>query len=192
MKLTKQQKKIVNDTEKFIAKRKNRFPKGEDMLAHNKNVEKFAVEIAKRYKNVKFFPLMLAAHLHDIGLSASNDHEKHAVVGYNVTKEYLKKYKLPVDQVELTALCTLNHRGDKKINKSLEEKIISSAAAMDFVDRSLFLFTEKCKEINYTDAVIWIKRVLSRIMERIELPEARRIIKPKYEAVKKIFELENI
>jgi hypothetical protein len=193
MNLTAQQKEIINNTKKFIEKRKNKFPKGEDMLSHNKNVEKFAIEISRKYKNIQIFPLMLAAHLHDIGLSESSDHEKHATIGYDMTKKYLEKYNLITsDQIELAALCALNHRGDKKIKRSIEERIISSAAAMDFVDRALFLFTEKCKHNEYKDAVIWIQKILNKIMARIELPEARKIIKPKYEAAKRIFELENI
>src|SRR3989339_287359 len=192
MHLTAQQKEIVNNTKKFVEKRKTRFPKGEDMLSHNKNVEKFAVEIYQGYKNIKIFPLILAAHLHDIGLSESSDHEKHAAIGYDMTKKYLRKYNfITSDQIELVALCALNHRGDKKTKRSIEEKIISSAAAMDFIDRSLFLFTEKCKHNKYNDSVAWIQKILNKIMTRIELPEARKIIKPKYNAAKRIFELEN-
>ena len=191
MGLTKKQQEIIHEIHDFVkneSKKKilidNVFEK------HILNVVNFSKKLSKKY-NANSFVVILAAYLHDIYHIQTRNHKIHEIEGSKFVKKYLKDFYISEEDINLVSLCILNHRGSKNSKKeSVEERIVASADAMDHIDRSTEMFFRLIKKgMAYEDALFWIRKKLKRSWEKIELEEARKIIKPKFEAAKVLFEI---
>jgi putative nucleotidyltransferase with HDIG domain len=188
MELSNKQEEIVKKVHDFVKEQsKDSVANGrlEVFKYHILNVKRFAEILADKYPANKFV-VIVSAYLHDLYYIQTGNHEVHEIEGAKFAREYLSKFDIPQQEIELIVGCILNHRGSKKSERQkIEEKIIACADAMDHIDRCLGLFY-----VGHTDfesAVKFMKGKLKRSWEKIELDEAKEIIKPKYEAAKILF-----
>ena len=149
------------------------------LLAEKLNADKEVVE--------------MAAYLHDIGRSIIKDNLKkfereneHHIIGEKDSKEFLKKLVYDKEFIEKVAHCVLTHRGRKGPEpKTTEAKIIACADAMAHFDTFLDLFeTFLGSSKSFEEALMHIKEKMQRDWnKKLTLPEAKEIVKEKYEAI---------
>jgi uncharacterized protein len=127
----------------------------------------------------------ISVYLHDIArLKGKPNHE---IEGAKMAEKILSKLGYPKPFIEKVRYCILNHRSSFKECKTLEAKILNSADAMAHFDNIPWMFwvaiREEKKELK--DAFEWVdKKVDKGWNNKIQLPEAREIARPKYEAAK--------
>jgi uncharacterized protein len=174
-------KKIVEIVEKEHTK--------EDVKYHIRFVVNSALKLAEIYKADKEI-VELACWLHDIarakGLEAGQDNNHH-IEGAKKTEDILKKLKYPKEKIDKVINCILAHRGSKEdyTPKTIEEKIVANADAMAHFDSFLNLFLEFVNPNNFEEGVELIKAKLERDWnKKLTLPEARELVKYKYDAIK--------
>jgi uncharacterized protein len=195
MELTEKQQEILEEIHNFVKSEsiKSGLDKEIDVFDyHIKNVVKFSEILAEKYSANKFV-VMVAAYLHDIIFIQTLDHKDHEITGSIFAREYLSKFNISQGEIDLIYLCILNHRGSKnQVKDSIEEKIVASADAMDHIDRCLMLFylNPISNTKSFTNAFKFIQGKIKRGWEKIELEEAKEIIRPKYDAAKILFQID--
>jgi HD superfamily phosphodiesterase len=143
--------------------------------------------------------VQVAAYLHDLGVSKkiagtdfSSKENDHHIVGAEEARKVLTKLNYPGDFVEKVVNCVLSHRGRKGPEPvTLEQKIIANADAMAHFDTFLDLFNFFATKTtsSFEEAVEEIYKKMKRDWEiKLTLPEAKEIVKPKYEAIMLILE----
>jgi uncharacterized protein len=188
-KLTKKQKEIISEVHDYVKKESEGFSDIDDVFEnHVMGVVKFSEQLADKYESNKFV-VILAAYLHDIIHLQTKNHKTHEIEGSKFVLDYLKKFNIPNEEINLVSLCILNHRGSKKNErKSVEEKIVSCADAIDHIDRCVEMFFRwAIYEKNYEKAMEFIRGKLKRSWKKLELPEAKELVRNKYEAAKILF-----
>ncbi len=190
MELSDGQQKIIKSVHEFVKNESLIFSEDDVFNNHILGVKDFAVQLSEIY-NANLFVTTLASYLHDIHYIRTKDHRIHEIEGAKFAIEYLKKYSLPIKDIELISKCILNHRGSKNsIRLSLEEKIISSSDAMDHINRIQHMFYRVSQKKSYEDSIDWIRKKIKRGWEKIELPVARAIIREEYEIAKIFFSVD--
>jgi uncharacterized protein len=130
--------------------------------------------------------LIIAAWLHDIG-SIIVGRENHHETGVKIAEKKLKELKYPIDKIELVKKCILNHRGSqRRSRKNIEEKIIADADALANFDNISGIFKAALVYENKTqeEARKSVLEKLERKWNQLHFEESRKIIKPRYIAVK--------
>lgn len=125
----------------------------------------------------------ISAYLHDV-TRILGDRENHHITGAKYAREFLKKYEIDTDKIQLIEKCIKNHRGsvDNK-RESIEERIIATADAMSHIEYPLPLFytwygKRKC---TIEEGALEIKQKLQRSWKKIEFDYKKEEIKSKYE-----------
>ena len=162
-------------------------------------VVKNAVFLAKKL-NADLEVVEVAAYLHDLGISKKimgdtyakeNDHH---IVGAEEARNILKELNYSEEFIDSVANCILSHRGRKGPEPiTIEQKIIANADAMAHFDTFLDLFTFFVTKTtgSFEEAVEEIYKKMKRDWEiKLTLPEAKELVKPKYDAI--ILLLENM
>jgi len=170
---------------------KEKYEEG-DFKYHISAVVKNAMLLAGRLKADKEV-VEMAAYLHDIARSLNREDVKefvkeniHHIEGAEQSKEFLKELGYDNEFIEKVAHCVLAHRGRAEPNpETLEAKIVACADAMAHFDTFLDLFNVFLKTADsFEDAVIRIEKKMQRDWEiKLTLPEAKEIVKEKYEAI---------
>lgn len=188
MDLDLKQEDIIRQVHEYVKAECKGFSEIDDIFEnHILNVERFAEKLADTYKANKFV-VMIAAYLHDITYVQTGDHSTHEIEGSVFVKEYLKRFNLKNEEIELISKCILHHRGSKHSErKTMEEKIIACADAMDHIDRCLHMFFLRIDKQNYQDSIKFMQGKLQRGWNKIELPKARDMVKAKYDAARVLF-----
>ena len=187
--LTKKQEEIIAQIHKFVKKECIGFASDDVFKNHILEVKNFAEKLAKAY-DANTFVVIIAAYLHDIYYIQTRDHSIHEIKGSEFSKKYLKKFYIPEKDIELIAKCILNHRGSKKRKRdSIEEKIIACADAMDHLNRFEHMFYRRSQDMEYEDAMEWMRGKMSRGWNKLELKKAKDMIRPRYEAAKIAFDI---
>jgi len=185
-KLTKNKQEIIKKIHNFVKKESEGFAEDDIFTNHILGVRDYAIILAKKYK-ANLFVVIIAAYLHDIYHLQTKDHSIHEIKGAEFSKNYLKKFKLPKEEIELISRCILNHRGSKKAKReTIEERIIACADAMDHINRFQQMFHRKSKVSNYEETIEWMKGKMQRGWNKLELKKARKIIKPRYKLAMKV------
>ncbi|MFH1971862.1 MAG: HD domain-containing protein [archaeon] len=134
--------------------------------------------------------IQLAGWLHDIG-SILYGREEHHITGARVAGEKLKSLEYPPDRIEMVKNCILNHRGSQDNDRNnLEERIIADADAMSNFDnlpglfKAAFVYEGKSQGEGRDS----VRNKLERKWNKLHFESSRRIIKPKYEAIKVLLE----
>jgi putative nucleotidyltransferase with HDIG domain len=134
----------------------------------------------------------IAAYLHDIGRSekemgeykAENDHH---IIGEQKTREILSGLGYDKGFIDKVAHCVLTHRGRKgPAPETLEAEIIANADAMAHFDAFLDLFRYFLAETatSFEEAVeVMSEKIQRNWNKKLTLPEAKEIVKEKYEAI---------
>jgi len=151
-------------------------------------VEKYAMMLAEKLGGDKEV-IELAVFLHDItrlgGLK-----EDHNVSGTKKAGKLLEELGYPDETIEKVKHCILTHRGDPG-PESLEAKILASADAMshfDIIPVLVWVALEK-NGFNLKESWEWVYEKIQRDWnKKILLPEAKDMVRDKYEASKTIFE----
>jgi uncharacterized protein len=149
-------------------------------------VVKYAKVLAKRSKADKEV-VELAALLHDIGV-IQGDKPNHHISGTKEAERILKKFNYPQEKIKRIKHCVFSHRASKSIKReSIEAKCVASADAMAHFDEIPQLFESAFIrfKLNPGEGKKWLLDKLERDWKKLT-PEARKLVKDKYEAIKLI------
>lgn len=153
---------------------------------HILSTVKYAKILAKRLGGDKEI-VELAALLHDIGV-IKGDSKNHHISGVKEAERILKKFNYSSEKIEEIKHCIFTHRSSQSIQrKNIEAKCIASADAMAHFDEIPQLFESAFTRftMNPGEGKQWIIGKLKRDWKKLT-PEARKICKAKYEAIKLI------
>ena len=135
--------------------------------------------------------VMLAALLHDYASVTNKEWvEKHHLVGARLAGEILEKYHYPSDKIERVKHAILTHRGSQKLKrKTLEAEILASADAMAHLAHvhSLFHLAYSIKKLETEEGRMFVLAKVKQSYQKL-LPEARKIIQPKHDAIVELLE----
>lgn len=182
-------KEIVRKVEKLV---EEECKKPANILGHAfwtyhiMSVVKYAKLLAKRLKADKEI-VELAALLHDIGV-VKGDKANHHISGMKEAEKILKKFNYPQGKIEKIKHCVFAHRASKSIKrKTIEAKCIASADAMAHFDEIPQLFESAFIRFKLSpeDGKRWLLAKLERDWKKL-IPEAKKIVKDKYKAIKLI------
>lgn len=156
---------------------------------HFEPMVKYADQLADEFGGDKEV-ILIAAWLHDIG-SIVFGREDHHITGAKIAEEKLKEIKYPPEKIELIKKCIFNHRGSKKFDRpTIEEKIVSEADTMSNFDNIAGIFKVALvhEHLNQDEAKKSVRKKLENKWDQLSFDESKKIIKPKYEAVKILLE----
>ena len=164
----------------------------EDYKYHILPVVEYSLLLAKRL-DADLEVVEISAYLHDIGRAIKRNEfvkeNEHHIIGAKETKKILKELGYDEEFIKKVEHCVLAHRGRKEPDpETLEAEIISCADAMAHFDTFLDLFSFFLKTTNsFEEAVIEVEQKIDRNWnKKLTLPEAKEIVKEKYEAIKLI------
>jgi predicted hydrolase (HD superfamily) len=133
----------------------------------------------------------ITALLHDYAsIKDKSMYEEHHVFGVIEAEKILKELNYPGDKIERVKECIIQHRGSVNIEKTTKESVcIASADAMSHIDQvpSLLHLAYCKKELNVNEGAKWVRDKIERSWNKL-CPEAKEIIKPKYESIKLILQ----
>ncbi|MCA9488137.1 MAG: HD domain-containing protein [Nanoarchaeota archaeon] len=131
-----------------------------------------------------------AALLHDIGRAEGivgkfNMDNEHHLIGEKEAEKILLGLNVDVELVEKIKHCVLTHRGRKgPTPETIEAKIVACADAMSHFDTFLDIFEWFTSTVDtFEEAVNLVDAKMRRNWDKKLLPEAKEILKEKYEAI---------
>jgi len=129
----------------------------------------------------------IAALLHDYASIKNKDfYEEHHLFGVKEAEKILKRFNYAQEKIEKVKHCVYTHRGAKTVRReTVEAKCVASADAMAHFDQipSLLYFAFVRLGMSVEDGKKWLRKKLERSWNKL-IPEAKKIIKDKYEASK--------
>ena len=129
----------------------------------------------------------LAALLHDYASVLNNDlYPEHHIHSTKLAEEILRRYNYPEERIEMVKHCIYAHRGSKDIpRETIEAEIVASADAMAHFDNvsSLLHLAFVSLGMGIDEGTKYVLGKLERDWRKM-MPEAREILKEKYEAIK--------
>lgn len=178
-------KKIAKIAETACKQKTNYFGCGV-WKHHILPVVKYSKLMAKKLKADEEI-VEIAALLHDYA-SVKNYklYEEHHIHGAELAEQILKKFNYPQNKIEQVQHCILSHRGSKALEKITKEALcVADADAMAHFDSisSLFYLAFFSHKMNIDEANDWLMQKLERSWKKLS-PQAKKIIKNKYEASK--------
>ena len=184
-------KVIIKKIKQIVKERHNE----KDFNYHILPVVKNAMFLAEKLNADKEI-VEASAYLHDIGRTFKgrkdfNPENEHHITGAKETKKILIGLGCKKDFIKKVENCVLAHRGRREPNpKTTEEKIISCADAMAHFDTFLALFEVFIVTTNsFEEAIKEIDKKMDRNWnKKLSLPEAKEIVKEKYNAIKILLE----
>jgi len=174
--------KKINEIRKLV---KEKFEE-KDWKYHMLPVIKYAKKLAKKYK-VNKETVELAALLHDIGSVDIKYDEDYHIVGVPEAEKILKKFKYPEKIIKEVLHCVASRRTSKGPKpKTMVAKIIANADAMSHFDILPGFFCWRGgRDEKFEDILKWTENKIEKDWQRkITLPEAKKMSKKKYEAIK--------
>lgn len=170
---------------------KERYEEG-DFKYHINPVVRNAMILAKKLKADEEV-VEMAAYLHDItrsisrkGLHKFEKENEHHITGAEESKKFLRALGYKEDFIEKVAHCVLSHRGRTGPGReTVEAEIVACADAMAHFDTFLDLFPvflKTCK--SFEETVIEVEKKIDRDWnKKLTLPEAKEIVREKYNAI---------
>lgn len=167
---------------------KKRCPKDQvnwEYDGHILLVAKYSKLLAKKLKaNGEI--VEIAALLHDI--TKWRNSKNHHITGAKEAEKILKKLEYSRDKIEKIKHCIYSHRGSQNIKRETKEAVcVASADAMAHFESipSLYYIAFIIKGKDFFEGEKWVRNKLKRDWDRL-IPEAKEIIKNKYNASKEI------
>tara|TARA_Y100000310_G_C20407049_1_gene680170 strand:- start:73 stop:612 length:540 start_codon:yes stop_codon:yes gene_type:complete len=160
-----------------------------DWENHVKSVVKYSKILAKKMKADKEI-CEVSAWLHDIIKIKHSKAKSHHIKGSIEAEKILKNLNYPEDKIKKIKQCILTHSSDKKYQpKSKEARILASADALSHFDNPIsnIYFALVIKKQNTKEAKKTLIKKAKNNWNKL-IPEAKKIAKPKYEAIKLLFE----
>ena len=176
-------KKIAKIVEDACKKETNFFGYG-IWQYHIVNVVKYAKLLTKKTGADKEI-VEIAALLHDY--AAIKDYamyEDHHQRGADEAEKILQRFHYPSDKIKRVKQCIISHRGSKVKSKNSREALcVADADGMAHFDSiaSLLHLAFSGHKMNVDEANHWLMKKLERSWNKLS-PEAKKIIKNKYEA----------
>lgn len=132
----------------------------------------------------------LCALLHDIGWIKLKDPKDHEITGQKIAEEILNKLNYSKEVIDEVKHCIESHRGSSNLlPKTKIAEIIRNADAMSHFDMVLLFFRWRSQKQSYEESFKWIYDKIKRDWnKRITIPEAKEMVKDKYEALKKVLD----
>ncbi|WP_308011344.1 HD domain-containing protein [Clostridium tagluense] len=162
----------------------------EGWACHIVSVVKYAKILAKRLGANEEL-VEIAALLHDYAsVKDKNMYEQHHIYGAIEAEKILKELDYPKEKIEIIKDCILCHRGSvKKQQKTKEAVCIASADAMAHIDQvpSLLHLAYHNKKMEVKEGAEWVSGKIERSWNKL-CPEAKEIMKRKYECAKVVLE----
>ncbi|MFO8016586.1 MAG: HD domain-containing protein [Candidatus Woesearchaeota archaeon] len=129
----------------------------------------------------------LSAWLHDIIKIRDGKKDLHHVNGSEEAVRILEEYGYPKDRIQQVKHCILTHSSDENYTpESVEAKIVASADALSHFDNLLelahYAFVIKKESVDQCRETLL--RKYEKSWNKLLIPEAREIARPKYEAIK--------
>jgi nucleoside triphosphatase YtkD len=129
----------------------------------------------------------IAALLHDYAsVKDKNMYEEHHIYGVIEAEKILKELDYPQEKIEVIKDCILCHRGSvRKDQKTKEAVCVASADAMAHIDQvpSLLHLAYHNRNMDVKEGAEWVSRKIERSFNKL-CPEAKEIMKEKYESAK--------
>jgi putative nucleotidyltransferase with HDIG domain len=136
----------------------------------------------------------IAALLHDYAsVKDYKLYEDHHLHGAELAEQILNQFNYPQDKIEQVKHCILCHRGSKVAEKLTKEALcIADADSMAHFDSisSLFYLAFFSHKMGIDEANNWLMQKLERSWNKLS-PQAKEIIKDKYEASKLLLGSQN-
>ena len=136
----------------------------------------------------------IAALLHDYaGIKDHALYEDHHLHGAMLAEQILKEFNYPPNKIEQIKHCIISHRGSKLTQKNSKEALcLADADSMAHFDSipSLFYLAFSSHKMNIDEANDWLMQKLERSWNKLS-PQAKSIVKNKYEASKLLLESRN-
>ena len=183
---------MIEEIEKIVEnackKKENVFGYGA-WIYHISSVIKYSKLLAKKL-NADTEIVVISALLHDYtSVLGKGDFKEHHITGAKEAEKLLKKFNYPKEKIEKVKHCILTHRGSTNLKReTIEAEIVASADAMAHFDNVAPLFhmvyAERKMEIDKGKE--WLMAKFKRSWNKL-LPEARDMVKDKYEAIKVLF-----
>jgi len=152
-------------------------------------VVKYAKLLAKKL-NVDGELAELGALLHDIGRIKFGE-KNHEITGIPEAEKILKQFNYPQKIIDEVKHCVESHRGSGTIKpKTVIAKIVANADAMAHFDTipALLQVALRKENNNLEKAVNWVYDKIERDWnKKLTIPEAKEMMKKKYEAIKLLF-----
>jgi len=129
-----------------------------------------------------------AAWLHDI-MKIEGKKEKHHVHGAEKAGKILKDMGYSDKKIKHIQACILTHSSDTHYPpKTLEAKIVASADALSHFDNlaGLAYVAYSLRKLSREEGRIWLLQKFKTAWQKLCFPEARAMVKPKYEAIKEL------
>lgn len=134
--------------------------------------------------------LEIAALLHDIEKIKNPGKEEHHVKGAEEAGKILKDLDYPQEKIDQVKECILTHSSDENYPpKTTSQKILYCADALSHFDHFMTLARTafKIKQLSIPEAKERILKKYKAAWKKVQLlPEAQKIAKPKYDAIKMV------
>jgi len=131
----------------------------------------------------------LAAWLHDYAsVYDAKLMPEHHLHGPKLAQEILEKLNYPQDKIDQVKHCIEAHRGSQGIKRqSLEAECVASSDAMSHITNfpALLILAWKVHNMDYQEGIDWALAKMERSWNKL-IPEAKELVKEKYEAIKKV------
>lgn len=178
---------IIKKVEKIIKEKAS----PEDWNYHIKQVVKYSLFLAKKYKYKDLKQVELAALLHDVGRLKYSDKKDidHHITGVKKANKILTKLKYDKEKTKEILQAIVSHRGSDKIKpKTMLDKIIANADAMSHYDAlPVFYFWRSQQGDSFQEITDWIINKYKRNWnKKLSLPEAKKAVRKKHEENLKI------
>jgi uncharacterized protein len=159
-----------------------------DWKYHIPLVKAYALKLAEQLKADKEV-VEIAALLHDIGRQRFGP-ENHEVTGAKETVKVLQELGYDDRLIEKVRHCVEAHRGEGRFKpRTLEAKIIANADAMAHFDTVPLLLRVFGRRMSFEESLdIVYKKIERGWNKKLTLPQAREMVKEKYEAIKIVLE----
>lgn len=154
--------------------------------SHICRVVEFARQLAEKV-NADMETVEVAAWMHDIGI-VLGDFQKHHLSGANFAGEYLPQFNIDPMKILNIKHCITSHRADAIVGQeTIEAQVLANANIMSqMVDvPSMFNFAYSIKKMGRDDSCRFIRQILDNYWDKL-MPEAKELIRERYEAAKLI------
>ena len=137
----------------------------------------------------------IAALLHDFASVKDKAlYKDHHINSAIEAEKILRKFDYPAEKIEAVKHCIKTHRGSVQEQRhSIEAECVASADAMAHIQNvpALLYSAYIQRGMDIDEGTQWLKRKLERSWNKL-IPEAREMVKEKYEAALKILEIKTL
>lgn len=149
-------------------------------------VVKYAKLLAERLDADKEI-VEISAFLHDYAsVKDSSMYKEHHIYGAIEAEKILRGFNYPEERINKIKDCIIQHRGSVPLERTTKESIcLASADAMAHIDQvpSLLHLVYYKRKMDVTEGANWVSEKIERSWNKL-CPEAKEIIKNKYESAK--------